>query len=144
MKKSQITFLASVLLLLTGMGALYILSSQSTVTAAESEPTETITYTASTETYCSEGTCWIVSYSGSMFQPDENGIFKPYTDVTKLLYENGKLKIKWNDTETLDNEIDLETVIFSGGEQFEPQDFPDSMNYTIDIENLTHSYKYNI
>lgn len=102
------------------------------------------TRTASTETTCLDGLCTKTLYSGSMFMQDVNEIYDYYPNVTKAIYDNGKLKIKWNNTESLDNEIDLETVVFTGGEQFEPQDFPDSMNYTIDIENLTYQYKYNI
>ncbi|MCK5333497.1 MAG: hypothetical protein KAJ24_03215, partial [Candidatus Aenigmarchaeota archaeon] len=112
--------------------------------ALESEPTETITYTASTETHCSCGICWIALYSDARNQKDENNIFKPYAEVTKLIYDNGKLKIKWNDTEAFDKEIDLETVIFTGDEQFEPKDFPDNMNYSIDIENKKFNYKYDL
>ncbi|MCK5333294.1 MAG: hypothetical protein KAJ24_02185, partial [Candidatus Aenigmarchaeota archaeon] len=69
-----------------------------------------------------------------------------FTDLATVVYNQdgqGKLKIKWNGTETLDNEIDLETAIFFGGEQFEPKDFPE-MNYIINIEEADDFYKFNL
>ena len=104
----------------------------------------TSTYTASTETHCDDnGKCWTALYSGAMFQQDVNNTFKPYPDVTKVVYDNGKLKIKWNDSESLDNEIDLETAIFSVGEQYEPQDFAD-MNYSINVTEKDFNYKFDL